>query len=253
MQTSLRYLGLLMMLSYWATGGVSVIGPLHIRENIPNQDYWLGKEYSWGSVLVVSDGLGSKPYADVGSKAACESVVEIAEKWDFDRDFDQERFTRRIHSEWLRRILPLRAEDCSATCLFAIQVGERCFLGKLGDGMICLGSWSDEAYVEVNHDNSDGFSNLTLALYSQYSFADWEVSVHDLSLNNFVFICTDGIADDLLKESVKEFACGVAKASEQKILDGVALEVPDWLVNWPVKGHTDDKTFALMVRKVLKK
>lgn len=242
-----------MMLSCWATGGVSVIGPLHIRENIPNQDYWLGKEYSWGSILVVSDGLGSKPYADVGSKAACESVVKIAEKWDFDKDFDQDRFTNRIHSEWLRRISPLRAEDCSATCLFAIQVGGNCFLGKLGDGLICLGSRSDQAYLEVSHDNSQGFSNLTLSLYSRHYSSDWQVSIHDSSLYDFVFMCTDGIADDLLQENIKDFACGVVENYEPKVSGGEALKAPEWLINWPVKGHSDDKTFALMVRKVLKK
>lgn len=70
------------------------------------------------------------------------------------------------------------------------------------------------------------------------------------SIYDFVLMFTDGICDDLLEENTKEFAYGVLKEFESVISDGLALDAPDWLVNWPVKGHLDDKTIALMTRKI---
>ena len=66
------------MHSCWRSWGHSMIGPLHQKNGLPNQDAWLARHYSWGDVVVVSDGLGSKPHADTGAKMACRAVCEAA-------------------------------------------------------------------------------------------------------------------------------------------------------------------------------
>ena len=48
-------------------GYASVKGVLHENANIPNQDAYSVKKYKFGTILVVSDGLGSKKHSDIGS------------------------------------------------------------------------------------------------------------------------------------------------------------------------------------------
>ena len=67
----------------WNSWGASVIGPLHVKAGIPNQDSWMARRYKWGNVVVVSDGLGSKAHSDHGSKAACLAVFEAAKSYPF--------------------------------------------------------------------------------------------------------------------------------------------------------------------------
>lgn len=56
--------------------GASVIGPLHISSNLPNQDSWGYASGSWGEVLCVSDGMGSCKHAQVGSQMACKAAIQ---------------------------------------------------------------------------------------------------------------------------------------------------------------------------------
>jgi len=60
--------------SIWKGWGITEIGPLHIKENIPNQDSFIVKNYSWGIVGVVCDGLGSKKYSHIGSQALVKAI-----------------------------------------------------------------------------------------------------------------------------------------------------------------------------------
>lgn len=66
----------------------SVRGYSHILKNLPCQDCSLKKEFENGIVLVVSDGHGSVPRSDRGSKFACEKAVEktvdfVRENYDY--------------------------------------------------------------------------------------------------------------------------------------------------------------------------
>ena len=56
--------------------GISKIGPGHIRTNLPNQDSFFVKNFGSYSLLVISDGMGSKKHAELGSKATCISVYK---------------------------------------------------------------------------------------------------------------------------------------------------------------------------------
>ena len=61
--------------------GSSVIGPSHLLHGIVNQDAFLFKKRRKYSLFVVSDGMGSKPFSDIGSKMACESVSREIERF----------------------------------------------------------------------------------------------------------------------------------------------------------------------------
>ncbi len=45
----------------WRSFGASVRGPGHVSSGLPNQDAWSRTLRSWGEVVVVSDGVGSRP------------------------------------------------------------------------------------------------------------------------------------------------------------------------------------------------
>ena len=70
----------------WNGWGVSEIGPLHIKENLPNQDSFIVKKFCWGIVGVVCDGLGSKQYSHIGSKALVDAIVKTAQLFDFEKE-----------------------------------------------------------------------------------------------------------------------------------------------------------------------
>ena len=89
------------MHSCWRSWGHSMIGPLHQKNGLPNQDAWLARHYSWGDVVVVSDGLGSKPHADTGAKMACRAVCEAAKFYQKNTSAPLEELTRLIHAMWL--------------------------------------------------------------------------------------------------------------------------------------------------------
>lgn len=56
--------------------GASVRGPLHQREKRLNEDAWKGISGSFGTAIIVSDGMGSKPNARMGARMACQAVKE---------------------------------------------------------------------------------------------------------------------------------------------------------------------------------
>jgi len=65
-------------MNLWKSYGASVRGPGHVATCEPNQDAWTSFHRVWGDGIVVSDGVGSKPFANVGSDAACFAVKHAA-------------------------------------------------------------------------------------------------------------------------------------------------------------------------------
>ncbi len=61
-------------MTLWKSFGASVLGPSHITEGLPNQDAWMSFHHTWGDGIVVSDGVGSKPFSNFGSDAGCLAV-----------------------------------------------------------------------------------------------------------------------------------------------------------------------------------
>ena len=65
----------------WQMMGSSVRGPAHRRAGQPNQDAWLSRQNRAFALAVIADGLGSRPHAAAGSRAACRAVAEAARAW----------------------------------------------------------------------------------------------------------------------------------------------------------------------------
>ena len=237
------------MHSCWRSWGRSMIGPLHQKNGLPNQDAWLARHYSWGDVVVVSDGLGSKPHADTGAKMACRAVCEAAKFYQKNTSAPLEELTRLIHAMWLIFISPYCARDCAATCLFVLRIHEDIIAGQLGDGMIVLYAEQPEHNTLIADSKDASFSNVTLALTETYQAGQWMVFRRKAENYQAILLCTDGISDDLRPEQQIPFTEALFCQYQRLPNQAIKKDLMHWLNAWPVQYHSDDKTIACLSRK----
>jgi len=233
----------------WNSWGVSVPGPMHLDLGLPNQDSWMSRHYRWGEVVAVSDGLGSRPKSEIGSQAACLSVFEAAKAYWKNPEAKIEDVLRLVHSHWLINIAPYDPSECSATCLFVIRTDGRCLLAQLGDGLIAAcGTGCSESHL-LSDSKHDSFSNFTESLGQKFRPNQWQCrTLPAEGLNSFA-LCTDGISDDLIIERQIDFAHELFRTYSKCGYQKRTWEVYRWLKDWPVPGHSDDKTIACLFRK----
>src|SRR6516164_7690934 len=126
-------------IEHWQTCGVSVTGPKHESEGLPNQDAWGRFSGQFGAGVVVSDGMGSKPHSDFGSKAACVAVAQAVRIWSKERAATDEHLLRLIHNLWNMKVQMFGTRACAATCLFALVLpSNQILLAQLGDGLALI-------------------------------------------------------------------------------------------------------------------
>ena len=206
------------------------------------------RKYKLGNIIV-SDGLGSKSHSDHGSKIACLAVFEAAKSYQENPDANIIDILRLIHANWLVKIAPFTPSQCSATCLFAMHHQGIVTLGRLGDGMIVAFGEVEGSDLILSDNKQDSFSNYTDSLQEEFRPNQWEIMTIKSAECNAIVLCTDGISDDLLPEKQIMFAQEVYTTysdlkSEERIQD-----LKRWLNDWPVPGHTDDKTIACLFKK----
>ena len=232
----------------WSKWGATVQGPTHQKAGLPNQDSWIVKQFVWGDIAVVADGLGSRPHSDVGSYAACQAVVEASKVFIGNRIAESELFLRLIHNIWLMKIAPLNPEDCLTTCVLAIRMRNELFLAQIGDGMIVVSDANRESSLVTNDDKEDSFSNLTHSLGRKFILEQWQTFALEGCDPNAIILCTDGISDDLLPERRLAFAETVHLTYRDYSPMSRTKSIHKWLREWPVPGHSDDKTIVCLYK-----
>lgn len=228
--------------------GVSIIGPGHIHNNLPNQDSFLIIKKWKYTLLVVSDGMGSKKYADVGSQKACISVFKAINAYVKQKQkvMPISLLFKNIINIWENSLLPYLAKECSATCLFAFITDKKILLARLGDGMICvIGKNSEDDLILTDLKEND-FVNSSEALSDTLADREFVYKVLDTERVGSIVITTDGISSDLKEGTHLEFSknlitelCSLKNCEREQFLKNM-------LRNWPVQHHTDDKTIALL-------
>ena len=100
--------------------GASVIGPAHIGKGIANQDSFLCVKKRKFSLFIVSDGMGSKPFSDDGSKMACLAVRKEMELFvkNKDKSLPITVLLENIIETWKRLVYPRAAADCNMSFCF---------------------------------------------------------------------------------------------------------------------------------------
>ncbi len=226
--------------------GASVTGPSHKKNGIANQDSFLMVKKRRYMLFVVSDGMGSKPFADIGSKKACEAVK--TEMTRFVRNKKEalpvpELFSN-IVTIWKDSLLPLEAKDCSATCLFVFATKSRVLAARLGDGMICLLGKESSGSVVLMDDKDGDFSNETFSLSDPEAADEFRYAVYDRSLFKGVVLSTDGISADMENGREISFAEDIFEELKKKPFWRRSAFIKNMMLGWPVPHDTDDKTLV---------
>lgn len=237
----------------WRGFSDSEIGPLHQRLGLPNQDAcYLGLES--GLVLIaLSDGVGSKSLSHLGAQAVCRAVVRLAQHCVGERVIEPQSLIERFHDFWLDELDGIDIELCSCTALFAIVLAEQTFIAQLGDGACCIvtsqsGETSQQIRFFADKDD-DLFANQTHSLGKHFRASEWQHCLQPTAELDACFLVTDGIADDIVVDHRARFFIELLNRY-RPLTDGeVQVDVRRWISQWPVVGHSDDKTIVALFRQ----
>jgi hypothetical protein len=227
--------------------GASVTGPAHRAARRPNEDAWLGTRGAFGTLVVVSDGLGSRPQARRGSRMACLAVRDAVRHWAAAEGAPPGHLVRLVELLWRLRIAPSPPEECSATCLFALvrPAGELLVAG-IGDGMVAV-RVEGQATQWVLGQRGQGFSNQTAALGASRTVEAWSVRTFDTRARPVAVVAaTDGVSDDLLEDRLEGFVSWLLETFTPLEAERRWRELSRQLRAWPTHNHLDDKTLAML-------
>lgn len=227
--------------------GASVVGPAHVAKGIANQDSFLCVKKRKYSLFIVSDGMGSKPFSDIGSRMACLAVRREMEQFvkNKDKSLPITRLFENVVESWKKLLYPRDAADCSATCLFVFVTKCKIMVARLGDGMVCLLGKDGAHNVVLTDDKKDSFSNATYSLSDLSAVREFKYGFYDRDLFKGIVFFTDGISADMEPGKELLFAEDVFCEVRKKFFWRRNSFVRSMMKNWPVPHHTDDKTLVI--------
>ncbi|MEZ9368442.1 PP2C family serine/threonine-protein phosphatase [Shewanella sp. 10N.286.51.B2] len=251
--------------SVWRGFGDSEIGPLHQRLGVLNQDAYHLELKNEPILIALSDGLGSKPLSHLGAQAVSRAVVRLAQyradeviverivKQEIEHEVEPASLIELFHDYWLEELQGIDIEQCSCTALFAIVLGEQTFIAQLGDGDCCIIT-SKEGECEqqvrfLSDKDEDLFANQTHSLGKKIQASAWKFYLQATAELDACFLVTDGISDDLALEYRANFYLELLNQYWQLTDDQVKADVRRWISQWPVVGHSDDKTIVALFRQ----
>lgn len=222
-------------------GGISKIGKNHKK----NQDSYLFYQNEDKRLIVLSDGLGSRKYSEVGSKKICESVKEVTKKTDFENNFYIEIFLDDIHKTWIKKLLNenKKIEDCYATVLFVIYCKNKIISARLGDGFI---AFYDKNKQYILYDKKEErFFNETNCLNENFLFNDWETKIVESLEFKGAMICTDGV--EIMNDNYADFSRDFFNVYNDKKIEYIEKDIKKWFSEWT---ENDDKTLVYMLGEI---
>lgn len=227
--------------------GVSVRGPVHRGEGSPNQDAWLRDSGSYGSLVVVCDGMGSRPESRLGAHAACAAVREATARWTQAKEAPISYLVHLIEVFWRLRIYPCDPKDAATTCLLALA---RCngewVAGGIGDGLVVVQT-TDAPLSLIVGNRLDCFSNETHALGTSPWSKAWRLSILPPTiLKRRAVLATDGVADDLVADKLSGFCEWIVSEFQRFNPPLRWRRLGAELRDWPTPKHLDDKTIAIL-------
>lgn len=225
---------------------MSCVGPAHLRSGLPNQDAWLLRRLPWGELAVVADGLGSRAMAHQGARAVCRAALQAAVECRSPGGFQAQSLLAALHAAWLSALWPHAVRECATTCVLALRTGPVLLLAQLGDGMAVACGRPGKPSFLLNVGLSD-FGNETDCLAEHHAPQDWRVASLDASDFSGLVLCTDGIAADIVGGRESAFAADLVAAGHASGPRLQRRQARRWLKDWPVMGHTDDKTIVCMM------
>ena len=221
-------------------GGLSLKGDYHDI----NQDNYGYYQMDKGFISVLSDGLGSKPLSQIGSRVLCDSAIEVCtELGDQLAVVDPLEYVRRVYERWVEKIVPHQVTDCYATMLVFVLYGPRVFAARMGDGFIGMHL---NGQVKVLFDRKiDYFANETDCFTETLEIDKIETYETDIGEFRGGLLCCDGIEIGDMQEMTlvsfaKDFVEGYSGMQKEKI----SADILSWLSDWM---GLDDKTIVYFI------
>jgi hypothetical protein len=252
----------------WRHLNGSVAGTSHDRSSLPCQDHCFTSEYSANGrpylLLTCSDGAGSASHSQLGSKLACETVVNeviatletVSGLSDVDRPVAQ-RWYSRVRERLIQESLALSvsARELSCTLLVAVIGDEGAVYAQLGDGALVtrVGN-ADDVLRPVFWPQNGEYANTTY--FTTDSRAEELMLFESTNVSpSAVAAFTDGIQSLALNYTTKvahppffkPFFAGLEAAESPS-----DLQIPfmQFLASDQVNSRTDDdKTLIVAVRE----
>jgi hypothetical protein len=234
-------------------GAGSVRGPLHERNQLPNQDSFAYFHSEQIVAIAVADGLGSAIHSEEGSGYATHLAVQLLITYLYHHESASphipniQSLRQNIIDRWQKQFGQTRA-DYDTTLLFIGLTPTLCVMGQIGDGLI-LYRYSDPLRAcGVFQQAQKEYLNKPESSLAQPDALEYlRVQEYSMSPENdysAILLMTDGVADDLSDHDLYS-----------KELIRMLSEVPahrwnsilnEHLTEWPTPGHYDDKTLALL-------
>jgi len=192
--------------------------------------------------------MGGCANAREASHAACRVAHEAAAIWSRAAGAALTDFTSLFAVMWKIWLGDRDARAFGATLLLVlIRPDGGAALFQLGDGLV---AWlmKDGSFHQLQA-HETGFGNLTSGVGEAGNPAVWRhASIKADSDWRAILTATDGVADDLRKETLPAF---VSLLADEATTNGIE-KTRDWLRsefrNWPTPKHLDDKTLGLCWR-----
>ena len=210
-----------------------------------NQDAWGSYRLPQGAVLVVSDGVGSCAFAEIGSRAACRAVRNAVQS--MNPETPQEELTDRIAAAWRKRLDDRNPRDCAATCLFSVRMHcGRLLVGGLGDGLAVVTNSTGIAAPRVIPLRGGEFGE-TVALGDGHEHQGWVVEEFDDRAGQLrVLLASDGVSQDLSQDRLEAFLDWLVSNFGTLSARRWRSRLRHQLEAWPTPGASDDRTLAVM-------
>lgn len=248
----------------WRVIGSSVTGSSHTAECSVCQDSHARKIVSHRAnqvlLLACSDGAGSAPKSNVGSRVACDEAIVAAEdifcccdasSWDREALLT---IARRVHNALLRTATDNQhsIEELHCTLLFAAIAADRAAFFQIGDGAIVV--LTQAVYTPVFWPQSGEFAGttyfITFADFERYLECQFiEESIGDVAL------FTDGIERLVLDFRGKNahqpfFSQMMDRLLMSTVPERLEVVLGQYLDSPAVNDRTDDdKTLILATRR----
>ena len=121
--------------------------------------------------MALSDGVGSCKLSHFGSRALCESVIELSFECLCEID-DSKSFLEKLNARWLKKLRGLDINECACTALFVIVKDKRFTIFHLGDGAAVV--LADGVPAVTIDFKEEGFCNYTYAMEEELYFNNLE-------------------------------------------------------------------------------
>lgn len=241
----------------------------HIEKETVCQDYCAAEKISDNIfVMTVADGHGGEKYvkSDIGSKKACETLIELVKEYSplgakqIEKKLRSSNFKATLIDKWRSNVLkdyktenPQTKESekqiiekYGTTLLFAVITNLHIILGQIGDGAIMFFNDSGQFQLFKRHNPKNDSHTASMASSRAFTaFLIESYSVINFQFKNFI-LSTDGIYDKLdQNNSFQLYADTLTNQVRQKKVSEI---LPFIVEEIDVSEKTkDDCTVAVMV------